>query len=176
MSRIGKQPVTIPAGVKVKIADGKVFVEGPKGKLELATHRNVKVEIGKVTREGKKTTFKYNAAGERVIKRGPLGETAYVNQYWTVRNRTVATKHIFVGGAIRDGRSDGVFVRRYHLNGTADPFPAASPFWFRTAPSDSTQPEVVSDLSGRPVGLAFGAGAADGNGPVASPSLRNGGT
>jgi ribosomal protein L6P/L9E len=28
MSRIGKQPVTVPAGVKVRVADGKVFVEG----------------------------------------------------------------------------------------------------------------------------------------------------
>ncbi len=44
MSRIGKQPVVIPAGVKVQIADGKVRVEGPKGKLELSYHRNMKVE------------------------------------------------------------------------------------------------------------------------------------
>jgi large subunit ribosomal protein L6 len=45
MSRIGKQPVAIPAGVKVKIADGKVFVEGPKGKLEFSYHRNVTVAL-----------------------------------------------------------------------------------------------------------------------------------
>jgi large subunit ribosomal protein L6 len=64
MSRIGKQPVTIPAGVKVKIADGKVFVEGPKGKLELPYHRNVKVEIGKITKDGEKTTFAPDPAGQ----------------------------------------------------------------------------------------------------------------
>ncbi len=45
MSRIGKQPVAVPAGVKVRVTDGKVFVEGPKGKLELAHHRNIKVEV-----------------------------------------------------------------------------------------------------------------------------------
>jgi large subunit ribosomal protein L6 len=45
MSRIGKQPVPVPAGVKVKVADGKVFVEGPKGKLELTPHRHMKVEL-----------------------------------------------------------------------------------------------------------------------------------
>jgi large subunit ribosomal protein L6 len=46
MSRIGKQPVTVPAGVKVRIADGKVFVEGPKGaKLEQAYPRSIGVEI-----------------------------------------------------------------------------------------------------------------------------------
>ncbi|MBL8795101.1 MAG: 50S ribosomal protein L6 [Planctomycetia bacterium] len=44
MSRIGKQPVAIPAGVKVNIADGQVRVEGPKGKLEMSFHRNIKVE------------------------------------------------------------------------------------------------------------------------------------
>jgi len=35
MSRIGKQPVAIPAKVKVQISGRKVLVEGPKGKLNL---------------------------------------------------------------------------------------------------------------------------------------------
>ncbi|MGE3803052.1 MAG: 50S ribosomal protein L6 [Gemmataceae bacterium] len=51
MSRIGKQPVAIPSGVKVNLADGNTIkVEGPKGKLELSWHRNmsVKVEDNKV--------------------------------------------------------------------------------------------------------------------------------
>lgn len=34
MSRIGKQPINIPAGVKIAVAGQKVTVEGPKGKLE----------------------------------------------------------------------------------------------------------------------------------------------
>src|SRR5205809_739150 len=44
MSRIGKQPVVIPAGVKVKVAEGKVWIEGPKGKLEFGYHRNMMVK------------------------------------------------------------------------------------------------------------------------------------
>jgi large subunit ribosomal protein L6 len=44
MSRIGKQPVSIPAGVKVALAEGKIKVEGPKGKLEFAWHPAMKVE------------------------------------------------------------------------------------------------------------------------------------
>ena len=44
MSRIGKQPVPYVAGVKVHVADGTVQVEGPKGKLELACHPNMRVE------------------------------------------------------------------------------------------------------------------------------------
>jgi len=50
MSRIGKQPVVVPANVKVRVADGKVFVEGPLGKLEQAYHRNIKVEYDDKTK------------------------------------------------------------------------------------------------------------------------------
>jgi large subunit ribosomal protein L6 len=47
MSRIGKQPVPIPAGVKVTIKDGKVTVAGPKASkpLEFVHHRNIKVAL-----------------------------------------------------------------------------------------------------------------------------------
>jgi large subunit ribosomal protein L6 len=73
MSRIGKQPITIPAGVKVKIADGKVSVQGPKGPaLEQATHRNVKVEIGKLSKKEDETVFTPDPAGNviSVIRKG----------------------------------------------------------------------------------------------------------
>jgi large subunit ribosomal protein L6 len=33
MSRIGKKPISIPKGVTVKVVDGAVEVQGPKGKL-----------------------------------------------------------------------------------------------------------------------------------------------
>ncbi|HEX6287738.1 MAG TPA: SpvB/TcaC N-terminal domain-containing protein [Herpetosiphonaceae bacterium] len=46
---------------------------------------------------GHEHTYAYNDAGERVIKRGPQGETAYINQYFTMRNREVGTKHVYVG-------------------------------------------------------------------------------
>ena len=39
MSRIGKQPITIPAGVEVTIAEGNlVTVKGPKGTLVKQLH------------------------------------------------------------------------------------------------------------------------------------------
>jgi large subunit ribosomal protein L6 len=44
MSRIGKQPVVIPAGVKVQVIGGTVRIEGPKGKLELTCHKNMNVK------------------------------------------------------------------------------------------------------------------------------------
>jgi large subunit ribosomal protein L6 len=50
MSRIGKQPIAIPPKVKVEIKGQKVFVEGPKGKLQfdLPHHTSLKVEGGNV--------------------------------------------------------------------------------------------------------------------------------
>lgn len=50
MSRIGKMPVPIPPQVKVEIKDRKVFVEGPKGKLDwtLPRHANAAVENNQV--------------------------------------------------------------------------------------------------------------------------------
>ncbi len=35
MSRIGKQPIAVPSGVDVTIADGSVLVKGPKGQLSI---------------------------------------------------------------------------------------------------------------------------------------------
>ena len=34
MSRIGKKPIPVPKGVTVKIENGVVNVQGPKGKLD----------------------------------------------------------------------------------------------------------------------------------------------
>jgi large subunit ribosomal protein L6 len=38
MSRIGKQPITVPAAVKVTLADGRIDIKGPKGELSLRYH------------------------------------------------------------------------------------------------------------------------------------------
>ena len=45
MSRIGRKPIAIPAGVEVKLADGVATVKGPKGTLTQAIHPNMKVEV-----------------------------------------------------------------------------------------------------------------------------------
>lgn len=45
MSRIGKKPVAIPAGVKVEIKDNSINVEGPKGKLSRIVHQRINLEI-----------------------------------------------------------------------------------------------------------------------------------
>ncbi len=46
MSRIGKQPITVPAGVTVTIGeDNNVVVKGPKGTLSQQVHRDFKVVL-----------------------------------------------------------------------------------------------------------------------------------
>jgi len=45
MSRVGKQPIPIPAGVKVNILPDKIKVEGPKGQLESPLFEGIRVEM-----------------------------------------------------------------------------------------------------------------------------------
>lgn len=46
MSRIGKKPVVIPAGVTISVgADNIVTVKGPKGELKQLVDRDIKIEI-----------------------------------------------------------------------------------------------------------------------------------
>ena len=45
MSRIGKKPITIPKGVTVKVVDGAVEVQGPKGKLKQAHPSGINFEL-----------------------------------------------------------------------------------------------------------------------------------
>lgn len=53
--------------------------------------------IKAVSDNGHTTEFLYDADAKRTHKVGPQGETIYVNQYYTVRNREITSKHIFVG-------------------------------------------------------------------------------
>ena len=50
MSRVGKQPISVPEGVDIKIEDRKVKVKGKKGELETIIPRGISVNIddGKV--------------------------------------------------------------------------------------------------------------------------------
>ena len=45
MSRIGNKPITVPAGVEVKLDGTHVTVKGPKGTLERDINKNISVEI-----------------------------------------------------------------------------------------------------------------------------------
>jgi large subunit ribosomal protein L6 len=44
MSRIGRKPIGIPAGVKVQVSAATVEVQGPKGKMSVALPRGIRFE------------------------------------------------------------------------------------------------------------------------------------
>ena len=46
MSRVGKRPVPIPAGVEVTKTGDTISVKGPRGTLQRSLHRDMKVEVG----------------------------------------------------------------------------------------------------------------------------------
>ena len=45
MSRIGRKPIAIPQGVTVKVVDGAVEVQGPKGKMRQAFPVGINFEL-----------------------------------------------------------------------------------------------------------------------------------
>ncbi|MGC9976963.1 MAG: 50S ribosomal protein L6 [Syntrophales bacterium] len=56
MSRIGKKPVVIPAGVKISLDKSTIKVQGPKGFLSMEIPYGVEVSINDGTIEVKKTS------------------------------------------------------------------------------------------------------------------------
>ena len=82
MSRIGKMPVTLPAGVDVKIGEGnRVTVKGPKGELGEQISKLIKVEIKEgvltVTRGGDdKTSKAQHGLARALINNMVVGVTA----------------------------------------------------------------------------------------------------
>ena len=46
MSRIGRKPIEVPAGVLVSVDPGRVTVSGPKGELRTAVPQRMKIEQG----------------------------------------------------------------------------------------------------------------------------------
>ncbi len=51
MSRIGKKPITIPAGVDVALQGDTIKVKGPKGELTLRKHQRVGVKVDTAAKE-----------------------------------------------------------------------------------------------------------------------------
>ena len=56
MSRIGKKPITIPKGVTVKVDDGSIEVQGPKGKLRQSFPAGIDFELVDGTLLAKRST------------------------------------------------------------------------------------------------------------------------
>jgi large subunit ribosomal protein L6 len=68
MSRIAKMPVTVPAGVEIKVDSAKVSVKGPKGQLTQDIHPLVEIRKGE---EG----YTVAALGPTALARAMSGTT-----------------------------------------------------------------------------------------------------
>ena len=44
MSRIGRKPIAVPAGVKIQLAPDAIDVQGPKGKMNVKLPRGITLE------------------------------------------------------------------------------------------------------------------------------------
>ena len=66
MSRVGKAPVALPAGVTVEVKDGKMIVKGPKGTLE----QDIDMRITVAVEGGHATLTRANDSKELKAKHG----------------------------------------------------------------------------------------------------------
>jgi large subunit ribosomal protein L6 len=92
MSRIGKLPVPLPKGVKVKMEEGRLVVTGPKGTLSQLMPPRVKVNIG-----------------DKEITVAPQDDSRLSRSYWGLA-RTLAANMV-------TGTTDG-FTKVLELVGT----------------------------------------------------------
>ncbi len=83
MSRIGKKPIAIPAGVEVKIEGQKVIVKGPKGELI----KEIRPEIGV---EVKDSQIQVNPKKERIEGKVSPREMKQIMALWGLTRALLA--------------------------------------------------------------------------------------
>ena len=81
MSRIGKKPITIPKGVTVKVVDGAVEIQGPKGKLRQAHPAGIDFELSDghllaKTKTNDPLLGKFHGLARSLVANAVLGVTA----------------------------------------------------------------------------------------------------
>lgn len=74
MSRIGKYPVVIPAGVEVSVNGQEVKAKGKLGELTLNIHDDVAVELADVSNDDGKSS--------KVVKLSPKNDSPFAKQIW----------------------------------------------------------------------------------------------
>jgi large subunit ribosomal protein L6 len=80
MSRIGKKPIALPKGVTVKIVDGALDVQGPKGKMRQATPPGINFAMADGTLQASRATTdpelaKYHGLARSLAANAVLGVT-----------------------------------------------------------------------------------------------------
>jgi large subunit ribosomal protein L6 len=80
MSRIGKKPITLPKGVTVKVVEGALDVQGPKGKLRQATPPGINFAVADGALQASRATAepalaKYHGLARSLAANAVLGVT-----------------------------------------------------------------------------------------------------
>ena len=80
MSKVGKLPVAIPAGVTVNVANGIISVKGPKGELKQTFHDEIEIkvegtEVVLTTKNNDKQTNAYHGLYRSLINNMVKGVT-----------------------------------------------------------------------------------------------------
>ena len=80
MSKVGKLPVAIPAGVTVNVANGTISVKGPKGELKQSFHDEIDIkvegtEVVLTTKNNAKQTNAYHGLYRSLISNMVKGVT-----------------------------------------------------------------------------------------------------
>ena len=85
MSKVGKLPVAIPAGVTVNVANGVISVKGPKGELKQNFHDEIEIkvegsEVVLTTKNNAKQTNAYHGLyrRERLNLLGSLAFSSFI--------------------------------------------------------------------------------------------------
>jgi large subunit ribosomal protein L6 len=92
MSRVGKQPISVPEGVDIKIEDRKVNVKGKKGELETIIPRGISVKIddGKIivsVESGAKENNSYWGLARSLLNNMVIGVTKGFTKTLEIRGR-----------------------------------------------------------------------------------------
>src|SRR5205823_16804 len=79
-SRIGKKPITLPKGVTVKVVDGALDVQGPKGKMRQATPPGISFAVAEGTLQASRASDnpelgKYHGLARSLAANAVLGVT-----------------------------------------------------------------------------------------------------
>jgi large subunit ribosomal protein L6 len=78
MSRIGKKPIAVPKGVTVKVMDGAVEVQGPKGKLRQPHPAGIRFALSDghlVASRGDDSLSKFHGLARSLVANAVLGVT-----------------------------------------------------------------------------------------------------
>jgi large subunit ribosomal protein L6 len=105
MSRIGRLPLALPPGVKIHVADERVRVEGPKGKLERRMDPEVTVAV-----EGNTVVLKRQDDSRRARSIHGLARMLVANMVHGVGKGFTRVLEINGVGYRADVRKNGLFL------------------------------------------------------------------